>query len=327
MAVGYRGFACAGDQMLEPPFLKQLKECKNVLIVGAGGGFDVFTGLPLFFALREAGISVHLANLSFSFRHGEISGRELSRNVVVVTARSRGDEYYFPEGYLAQWLSRKHVDQPIYCIRPTAVKELIESYEILHEHLQFDMMVLVDGGVDSLMRGDESRIGTPLEDMISLSAARHIDVKKQLLCLGFGAETDLCHLYALETVSQLIKAKAFLGGIMLSEDMAEVKMFKEASEYVFLEMRGYESVICSSIISALEGRFGDHHRTRRTVGSELWINPLMLLYLAFDVQKVTDNILYFDELAGCQTIEQVRRVIREFRERTAVRPVPPFPLR
>ncbi|HNM51623.1 MAG TPA: hypothetical protein PKN86_18035, partial [Candidatus Obscuribacter sp.] len=76
--------------MLEPPFLKQLKECKNVLIVGAGGGFDVFTGLPLFFALREAGISVHLANLSFSFRHGEISGRELSRNVVAVTARSRG---------------------------------------------------------------------------------------------------------------------------------------------------------------------------------------------------------------------------------------------
>jgi len=89
----------------------------------------------------------------------------------------------------------------------------------------------------------------------------------------------------------------------------------------------YESVICSSIISALEGYYGDHHRTRRTLGSELWINPLMLLYLAFDVSKVTENILYFDKLGGCATIEQVRDMIREFRDKTPVRKLPSFHIR
>ncbi len=251
----------------------------------------------------------------------------LGKNVVAVTAKSQGNEYYFPEGYLAQWLSRKRMDTPIYCIRVTPIEDLVQSYKLLHEALQFDMMVLVDGGVDSILRGDESRIGTPIEDVMSLAASLQIDVPKQLLCLGFGAETDVCHLYALETVAQLIKAKAFLGGLMLSPDMPEMIKFVEATEFVFYEMRGYESVICSSIISALEGYFGDHHRTRRTIGTELWINPLMLLYMAFDVSKVTENILYFNDLSSCQSLDQVRNVIRDFRERTAVRKLPTFPIR
>jgi len=313
--------------MLEPPFIKEISDAKSVLIVGAGGGFDVFAGLPLYFALRASGVRVHLANLSFSFRHGPLLGRELSKNVVGVTASSRGNEYYFPEGYLAQWLSRKRMDETIYCIRPTAVQDVVASYELLRKELQYDMMVLVDGGVDSLMSGDESRIGAPLEDMISLSAALQLPVKKQILCLGYGAETDVCHLYALETISRLIKSGAFLGGLMLSPEMPEMKMFREATEFVFFEMRGYESVICSSIISAMEGYFGDHHRTRRTIGSELWINPLMLLYLAFDVAKVAENVLYFDSLASCRTIEEVRKAIMEFRAKTPIRQLPSFPIR
>ncbi|CAN5186986.1 DUF1152 domain-containing protein [soil metagenome] len=313
--------------MLEPTFIRQLKEHKNILLVGAGGGFDVFAGLPLFFALRSAGVNVHLANLSFSFRHGGITGAMFGKNVVEVTARSRGNEYYFPEGYLAQWLSRKRLEQSVYCIRLATLSELVESYQVLHDHLKFDMMVLLDGGVDSLLRGDESRIGTPIEDMMSLAASMKIDVDKQLLCLGFGAETDVCHLYALDTVAQLIKANAFLGGLMLSPDMPEVKQFVEATQYVFHEMRGYESVICSSILSALEGHFGDHHRTRRTLGTELWINPLMLLYLSFDVSKVCENILYFNELAQCDTIGQVGTLIRQFREGAVIRKTPSFPIR
>ena len=42
----------------------------SVLIVGAGGGFDIFAGLPLFAALRAAGKKVTLANLSFTYLGG-----------------------------------------------------------------------------------------------------------------------------------------------------------------------------------------------------------------------------------------------------------------
>lgn len=316
--------------MLEPTFIKRLRNFKNILIVGAGGGFDVFCGLPLFFALREVpDLQVHLANLSFSFRHGEITGKKHGRHIVEVDARSKGNDYYFPEGYLSQWLCRKRMDKSIYCIRGTGVADLQESYETLHKLLGFDTMVLVDGGVDSIMRGDETRIGTPVEDMASLAAAMRMQttapVQKQLLCLGLGAETDLCQIYALETIAHLIKLKAFLGGLMLGPDMPEVQKFADACEFVFFEMRGYESVICSSILSALDGHYGDYHRTRRTLGTQLHISPLMLLYLAFDVTGVAQNVLYFDRLANCESLQQIGLVIKEFRSTTAIRKDPTFP--
>jgi len=104
--------------MLEPPFITELSNAKSVLIAGAGGGFDVFCGLPLFFALKEKGITVNLASLSFSFNQGEVTGEKIGSEIVKVTAKSTGNEYYFPEGYLAQWFCRKRMEQSIYCIRP-----------------------------------------------------------------------------------------------------------------------------------------------------------------------------------------------------------------
>lgn len=53
-------------QSLLPPFFSKISSAKRVLLAGAGGGFDIYCGLPLYFALREAGKEVFLANLSFS---------------------------------------------------------------------------------------------------------------------------------------------------------------------------------------------------------------------------------------------------------------------
>lgn len=52
-------------QFSEPEFVTRLKSSRSVLIAGAGGGFDVFSGLPLYFFLRSLGKEVHLANLSW----------------------------------------------------------------------------------------------------------------------------------------------------------------------------------------------------------------------------------------------------------------------
>ena len=151
--------------------------------------------------------------------------------------------------------------------------------------------------------------------MSSLAAVNQLEVSEKLIvCLGFGAETDVTQSHALETIAELMGKKAFLGALSLEPRMPEVQLFKEATEFVFFEMRGYESVILSSVLSALEGRFGDHHRTRRTLGSELWINPLMPIYWGFDVAGVAENVRYFEQLKGAKTIEQVSKVIREYRD-------------
>ena len=72
---------------LQLPFFAELEEARTVLLAGAGGGFDVFSGLPLYFGLRAAGKQVHLANLSFSHLE-HATGRQLAPAALEVTADS-----------------------------------------------------------------------------------------------------------------------------------------------------------------------------------------------------------------------------------------------
>lgn len=41
---------------------------------------------------------------------------------------------------------------------------------------EIDCVILVDGGTDSLMRGDEVELGTPTEDMSSIAAIHQLKV-------------------------------------------------------------------------------------------------------------------------------------------------------
>src|SRR5271163_2310983 len=94
--------------MLQLPFFTALAPAKRVLLAGAGGGFDVFCGLPLYFALKDAGKVVFLANLSFTFLESA-TGRRLTPALLEVDADSTGPGYinYFPEGYLCQWFRQQ----------------------------------------------------------------------------------------------------------------------------------------------------------------------------------------------------------------------------
>ncbi|MFF0383782.1 hypothetical protein [Streptomyces sp. NPDC004286] len=56
--------------LAEPAFFTRLHGARRVLMAGAGGGFDVYAGLPLALALRSAGKEAHLANLSFADLYG-----------------------------------------------------------------------------------------------------------------------------------------------------------------------------------------------------------------------------------------------------------------
>src|SRR5438270_10396321 len=102
-----------GPPFLSLPFFDELEPARRVLIAGAGGGFDVFSGLPLYFALRAAGKEVFLANLSFSSLRPD-AGRHLTPTLVEVTADSIGSEYYFPEKHLSQWFADQGQSVPIY---------------------------------------------------------------------------------------------------------------------------------------------------------------------------------------------------------------------
>src|SRR5687767_11634586 len=134
---------------LRLPFFTELKPAQRVLIAGAGGGFDVFSGLPLYFNLRAAGKEVFLGNLSFSNLPPMTAGRHLTPELVEVTADSEGSQSYFPEKHLSQWFREQQGREvPVYAFHRTGPKPIIEAYRVLAAELKIDTVILVDGGTD-----------------------------------------------------------------------------------------------------------------------------------------------------------------------------------
>lgn len=306
--------------MFRVPVEESLEKAQRVLIAGAGGGFDVFAGLPLFLTLSAAGKRVSLANLTFTYLGGT-TATQLDHALWRVTPSAQGDPSYFPEKYLAEWLQHHGHSSDIYCFEKVGVRPLREAYRQLVGELNIDTLILVDGGTDILMRGDESGLGTPAEDMVSLAAAHGLSVPTKLVsCLGFGVDAfhGVCHAHFLENVAALSRAGGYLGTHSLHLQTPEVAQFREAVEYAHERMPARQSIVNGSIVSALEGQFGDFHRTARTRSSQLFINPLMAMYWHFELGAVAEHSLYLKTLEHTETIFDVQLRIEAFRD--SVRP-------
>ncbi|HEY2589441.1 MAG TPA: DUF1152 domain-containing protein [Tepidisphaeraceae bacterium] len=317
---------------LKLPFFDELEPARRILIAGAGGGFDVFSGLPLYFALRDSGRQVFLGNLSFSTLR-PAAGRRLMPNLVEITADSLGSDSYFPEKHLCQWFRDRGDDVPIYCFERTGPRPVASAYEVLVRELKVDTVILVDGGTDSLMRGDEQGLGTPVEDVSSISAVDLLDPadvpRKLLVTLGFGIDAfhGVSHAQVLEAIAALTESGGYLGAFSLMPQMSEVRRYREATEYVLAKTESHPSIVCTSILSAIEGKFGNHQRTTRTAGSELFINPLMALYWCFRLETVARRILYLTAFRKIDGFLQAQEYIETFRDpfRSRLRPWKPIP--
>lgn len=301
---------------LNLPILNHLGASETILIAGAGGGQDVLAGLPIYFTLRDLGRTVHLANYSFAeFEFIPIVCEPeivLDDQVYGVRGPVRDvTTLYFPEGYLAHWFKTvRNEDVPVWLFRKTGAGPLAESYAALVEHLDIDAIVLVDGGVDSIMRGDESGPGTLLEDTISLAAVSALDVPVKLLaCVGFGTEVEeqVCHHHALENIAALAKAGGFLGSCALIPQMDAFQQFEAACRYIWEDRKNPPSHITTRVIPAVQGEFGNFHMYPTGKGHErlpIFVSPLMSLYWFFDAETVIARNLLIDLLRDTVTTRE-----------------------
>jgi hypothetical protein len=304
-----------------------LEQCQRVLVAGAGGGFDVYAGLPVYERLRSLGKAVSLANLSFTLLDGT-SARQITRALYEVEAQTEGEDEYFPERTLARFLSRRGEPVSVYAFDKLGVAPVREAYAHLARALDLDAIVLVDGGTDILLRGDERNLGTPEEDMTSLAAVASLDIPTRVVtCVGFGVDTfhGVCHANWLENVAALATDGAFLGATALLERMPEVRLYLDAVNDAESATPERPSIVNGSVASAIEGRFGDYHRASRTRGSKLFISPLMSLLWAFDLPGVARRNLYLEHLAETESVWDVQRAIRAFHasvRRRAIEAIP-----
>ena len=304
------------------PVLERLKSAKHVLLAGAGGGYDVFAAVPLYIALRARGQRVSLANLSFTSL-SEVRARALTPHLLEVTADTVGPSLYFPEHALALWLAARGTPESVFTFAKTGVKPLSAAWSALHRELGFDAVVLVDGGTDILMRGDEAGLGTPSEDLSSVAAVNALDVPlKLIVCIGFGVDTyhGVCHAHFLENVAALSREGAYLGVTALLPGMPEADAYLQAVTSATSASKYSSSIVNLSISSAIEGAFGNVQRTERTSNTELFINPLMSLCWGFELGAVARRCLYLSEILQTEDVFELVARIEAFRNRIETRP-------
>ncbi|MDT0469843.1 DUF1152 domain-containing protein [Streptomyces gibsoniae] len=303
----------------EPAFFTRLREARRILVAGAGGGFDVYAGLPLALALRAAGADVHLASLSFSELHALDLDSWVAEDVAAVRPDTELYGDYFPERALARWLHSQELPDTVYAFPRTGVQPLRAAYRALLEHLGgVDAVVLVDGGTDILMHGDEHGLGTPEEDMASLAAVAGLDeVPHRLVaCVGFGVDAyhGVNHSLVLENLAGLDRAGGYLGAFSLPRESHEGAAYLDAVTHAQRCHASHPSIVHGSVAAAVRGEFGDVRFTERTRGSELFVNPLMALYFCVDLPVLARANLYLDRLEGTVLMRQISSAISGFRE-------------
>ena len=169
------------------PFLSTLERAERVLIAGCGGGFDVFAGVPIAQQAMRAGKQVIFANFSFT-NLWLCGGEQITPTTWRVDERS-DDIPYFPERWLAEWLAARGRVPPIYAFAKSGVRPLRAAYSLIMERHDIDLCVLVDGGTDSVLFGDEPSLGTVVEDAVSTVAACAATEKPVILAaIGFGVD-------------------------------------------------------------------------------------------------------------------------------------------
>jgi hypothetical protein len=215
---------------------------------------------------------------------------------------------YFPEYYLSKWFEEERGEKvSVWTIPRDGCNVVREAYEHLIAKFNADCFLLVDGGSDSLMRGDECGTGSITEDFVSILSLNSIysathepgpaqmkrdEVTSILMCLGLGVDRfhGVSDVSSLRTVAELTESGGFLGSWSLLPTMDCVKRFKEASEFAWKRMQ--HSIVGTSIRDAIDGKFGDFHSNPRTKssGTKLFINPLMSMYFCFDLEAIADRI-------------------------------------
>jgi hypothetical protein len=303
---------------LNLPLREEFSACKSLLLAGMGGGFDVFCAIPLYLSLKAQGVNVHLGSLSFAPIEHVRGVEKLSENLFGVTAAYKTPLPYFPEGRLVRWFAEEqNEDVTVWCLRGIGGATITDAYTQLATHLQLDGVLLVDGGVDGILRGDEQGLGTILEDAYSLAAVAALTnlPHRWLMCVGFGSETEVNHQEIFANIADLTKRGGFRGVCAFANGIPECDAYEKAVTYAHAYPRQDPSVVNASILSAMHGEFGDFHLTEKTKGSKLAISPLMTLCWFFDLMTVADASVLLPALRHTRTFQESLMAVAQCKKR------------
>jgi hypothetical protein len=305
-----------------PTFLQRLADpsIRTVLLCGCGGGFDFVHSLTLYPELRRLGKKVVLGSYSFG-DPAKITGapvifEEEGVSAVRATAACTPDREYGPEVHVCSFLDAWEPAQAphfvyAYYARDFTVPLLTRLYRQFRDAHAADAIVLVDGGSDSIMAGDEEGLGDPIEDVVSVATAAALEGLKAKVLIAIGLGTDrfnhVSDAATLRAVAELTRAGGFLGAVALEPEAPGSRFYRDCLEHIY-QRQGFRSVLAGTIASAIEGWFGRDEvppvLQRRVRPGQLFLWPLMAMLWGFDVEAVARRSLIAGWVRECRTVRE-----------------------
>ena len=190
------------------------------------------------------------------------------------------------------------------------------AYQDLQASIYFDAVILIDGGTDALMRGDEPGLGTPAEDISSIYAVANLSLRSSYLaCIGLGIETfdGIKNASTFGAIEELQQLDALQGVIHITKSMPGVKEYSQAITYANKQYE-FQSLVQNAIKSAIEGKYGT-----QVIGGKkhtnILVSTLMQQYWIFDLAKIKARMVYPSSLSSKQSLFEVNRAIEQFRSK------------
>jgi len=212
----------------------------------------------------EKNVFIH----SYSFGHISLIDKNALQiwknpDVKLINATLLPNKEYDPELQMCAFLDLKYPDQAPHEIyasyaRDWCVPKLKSFYDFLVEKHNIDCIIIIDGGSDSLMKGDESGLGDPIEDAVSVMAANLIEkqIPKILLAVGVGSDrfNDVSDASTLRAIAEITRLGGFLGSISLEPNNAGLAFYSSCLHYIY-ERQTFRSVLSGVIVASAWG----HH--------------------------------------------------------------------
>lgn len=299
-------------------------ERSNILILGIGGGFDICGSAVLFdeVSFTTERTKAEHAKGNWETREEHTSHfASINGSIQLVekfNSNNTKSKKAIPEANFYNHIrSLGMCDSNVYALPRCGVKMMVKLLQDIVTENNITKIVLVDGGVDSLMHGDEDGTGTILEDTVSLIAAMELKLPSILMCIGFGCELEegVGHYRALENIAELTKANAFYGVQSILDINHNLNTYQKTCEATWKDYR--KSHIHTKVISAANGRFGEDNMydgvDPRIIDAknEVFISPLMNMIWYFDPKAVVERNKLTKYLKNTTTSTDVLMVYRQ----------------
>jgi hypothetical protein len=309
-----------------PAFL--LRRFQRPLLLGIGGGYDVFASLPTYFDFFSQGKHPVLANLSFT-RELEKKCKLPDSEFGLYAAKVQSSYFedgafaeelgfpanYFPEFHLSKWFCiTQKAEVPVFAIQlicdsnaseQLSVENYTQSLSKIVQHYQCDAIILVDAGVDSLVMGDEEGLGTYAEDMLSMIASTQVGLPTYLQCVGLGTEAGISVDDFLVNLARHRKNNAYLGCFDWLRSDESVALYLDAISCSIPQ----NSSIHSLIAAAITGEFGDRCpeslKKRGFDDGDVLVHPFMTLAFWFDARSVLSGRLFVPECSMATSLRDL----------------------